>query len=201
MTLYSNGPSFCLPGFVWFISFFHLTNLRIKLLFAECGNYHSLKWYRDSTRVFVYSPIAGFKNAEDILMDRWSLINEWWRGWRQPTSVEDEILASYTWLEIECYQLVFRMIEFRMLTQGKKWEGKFGCCRCLDMSQASLGSDCPRWVKLALFFFFFTFFDLKHFFCQGGLSYKFLSPCGSFPPAAKTCVSRFTNRWRHCAPA
>jgi len=52
---------------------------------SECGNYHSLKWYRDSTRVFVYSPIAGFKNAEDILMDR-----------------------------------------------------------CLDMSQASLGSDCPR---------------------------------------------------------
>ena len=38
--------------------------------FSECGNYHSLKWYRDTTRVFVYSPIAGFKNAEDILMDR-----------------------------------------------------------------------------------------------------------------------------------
>ena len=38
--------------------------------FSECGNYHSLKWYRDSTRVFIYSPIAGFKNAEDILMDR-----------------------------------------------------------------------------------------------------------------------------------
>ena len=48
----------------------YMMNLKNEAFFAECGNYHSLKWYRDSTRVFVYSPIAGFKNAEDILMDR-----------------------------------------------------------------------------------------------------------------------------------
>jgi len=51
----------------------------------ECGVYHSLKWYRDSSRVYVYSPVAGFSNAEGALMDR-----------------------------------------------------------CLDLSQADLGSDCPR---------------------------------------------------------
>ena len=36
----------------------------------ECGDYHSLKWYRDSSRVYVYSPIALFSNAEGSLMDR-----------------------------------------------------------------------------------------------------------------------------------
>ena len=41
------------------------------LTFPECGEYHSLEWYRDSERVFVYGPNAGFENAEDGLMDRW----------------------------------------------------------------------------------------------------------------------------------
>lgn len=36
----------------------------------ECGEYHSLKWYRDANRVYVYSPIALFSNAEGALMDR-----------------------------------------------------------------------------------------------------------------------------------
>ena len=38
----------------------------------ECGDYHSLKWYRDTSRVYVYSPIAQFSNAEGSLMDRWA---------------------------------------------------------------------------------------------------------------------------------
>jgi len=37
---------------------------------SECGAYHSMKWYRDNSRVFVYSPLAGFKNPEEALMDR-----------------------------------------------------------------------------------------------------------------------------------
>jgi len=36
----------------------------------ECGQYHSLEWYRDSSRVFIYSPIIGYSNAEGALMDR-----------------------------------------------------------------------------------------------------------------------------------
>ena len=39
----------------------------------ECGDYHSLKWYRDTSRVYVYSPIALFSNAEGSLMDRSAL--------------------------------------------------------------------------------------------------------------------------------
>lgn len=37
---------------------------------AECGDFHSLKWYRDSSRMYVYSPAAKFSNAEGVLMDR-----------------------------------------------------------------------------------------------------------------------------------
>jgi len=36
----------------------------------ECGDFHSLKWYRDSSRMYVYSPAAQFSNAEGVLMDR-----------------------------------------------------------------------------------------------------------------------------------
>eukprot|EP00090_Calanus_glacialis_P045715 TRINITY_DN8668_c0_g1_i1.p1 TRINITY_DN8668_c0_g1~~TRINITY_DN8668_c0_g1_i1.p1 ORF type:complete len:1080 (-),score=259.44 TRINITY_DN8668_c0_g1_i1:89-3328(-) len=36
----------------------------------ECGDFHSLKWYRDSSRMYVYSPAAKFSNAEGVLMDR-----------------------------------------------------------------------------------------------------------------------------------
>jgi len=36
----------------------------------ECGDFHSLKWYRDSDRVYVYSPAAQFSNPEGVLMDR-----------------------------------------------------------------------------------------------------------------------------------
>jgi len=36
----------------------------------ECGEYHSLKWYHEDTRVYVYSPMAQFSNPEGALMDR-----------------------------------------------------------------------------------------------------------------------------------
>jgi len=36
----------------------------------ECGDFHSLKWYRDTSRMYVYSPAAMFSNAEGTLMDR-----------------------------------------------------------------------------------------------------------------------------------
>ena len=37
---------------------------------ADCGEFHSLKWYRDSERVYVFSPNAGFSNAAGALIDR-----------------------------------------------------------------------------------------------------------------------------------
>eukprot|EP00092_Neocalanus_flemingeri_P025444 GFUD01027586.1.p1 GENE.GFUD01027586.1~~GFUD01027586.1.p1 ORF type:complete len:1098 (+),score=293.63 GFUD01027586.1:126-3419(+) len=36
----------------------------------ECGDFHSLKWYRDTSRMYVYSPAAMFSNAEGTLIDR-----------------------------------------------------------------------------------------------------------------------------------
>ena len=44
---------------------------QIFLSSLECGDFHSLKWYRDTSRVYVYSPAAQFSNAEGSLMDRW----------------------------------------------------------------------------------------------------------------------------------
>ena len=43
----------------------------IMISYLECGPYHSLKWYHEGTRVYVYSPVALFKNAEGALMNRW----------------------------------------------------------------------------------------------------------------------------------
>jgi len=39
----------------------------------DCGAYHSLKWYHEDTRVYVFSPTAQFKNAEGALMSRGTL--------------------------------------------------------------------------------------------------------------------------------
>jgi hypothetical protein len=36
----------------------------------ECGDFHSIKWYKENRRVFVYSPIADFAKAEGELLDR-----------------------------------------------------------------------------------------------------------------------------------
>jgi len=36
----------------------------------DCGAYHSLKWYHEDTRVYVFSPTAQFRNAEGALMSR-----------------------------------------------------------------------------------------------------------------------------------
>jgi len=37
---------------------------------ADCGEIHSIKWYRGVERVFVYSPFSNFRNAENIFKGR-----------------------------------------------------------------------------------------------------------------------------------
>ena len=37
---------------------------------GECGDFHSIKWYKENRRVFVYSPMADFAKAEGELLDR-----------------------------------------------------------------------------------------------------------------------------------
>ena len=55
------------------LNIFLPSNIFVNKYFPpECGDYHSLKWYRDTSRVYVYSPIAQFSNAEGSLMDRWA---------------------------------------------------------------------------------------------------------------------------------
>ena len=41
---------------------------------AECGDFHSIKWYKENRRVYVYSPIANFAKAEGELVERGNLI-------------------------------------------------------------------------------------------------------------------------------
>ena len=36
----------------------------------ECGDFHSIKWYKENRRVFVYSPIAEFAKPEGELLER-----------------------------------------------------------------------------------------------------------------------------------
>ena len=33
---------------------------------AECGDFHSIKWYKENRRVYVYSPIANFAKGQLI---------------------------------------------------------------------------------------------------------------------------------------
>ena len=40
----------------------------------ECGDFHSIKWYKENRRVFVYSPIADFARAEGELQERGQLL-------------------------------------------------------------------------------------------------------------------------------
>jgi len=41
----------------------------------DCGEIHSIKWYRGMDRVYVYSPFTDFRNAEGILVDRSNVID------------------------------------------------------------------------------------------------------------------------------
>ncbi|XP_059086618.1 uncharacterized protein LOC131883222 isoform X2 [Tigriopus californicus] len=40
----------------------------------KCGEFHSIKWYKENRRVFVYSPVADFAKAEGELTDRAELL-------------------------------------------------------------------------------------------------------------------------------
>lgn len=37
---------------------------------ATCGDFHSIKWYRESQRVFVYSELANLERSEGSLTNR-----------------------------------------------------------------------------------------------------------------------------------
>lgn len=37
---------------------------------AECGEFHSIKWYRDNQRVFLFSELASLERGEGPLANR-----------------------------------------------------------------------------------------------------------------------------------
>ena len=40
---------------------------------VHCGDFHSIKWYKENKRVFVYSPVVNFTKAEGGLQERGSI--------------------------------------------------------------------------------------------------------------------------------
>ena len=47
--------------------------LRCAVNRQRCGDFHSIKWYKENRRVFVYSPVVDFSKAEGELLGRGSL--------------------------------------------------------------------------------------------------------------------------------
>ena len=40
---------------------------------ATCGDFHSVKWYRETQRVFVYSELANLERSEGSLANRYQI--------------------------------------------------------------------------------------------------------------------------------
>ena len=92
---------------------------------AECGDFHSIKWYKENRRVYVYSPIANFAKAEGELVDRGNLIfdgnNETTRLQIQDlkTTDEGEYKCEITFLDITKDCPVVQLV--KLTTLGKDW--------------------------------------------------------------------------------
>ena len=90
---------------------------------AECGDFHSIKWYKENRRVYVYSPIANFAKAEGELVDRGNLIfdgnNETTRLQIQDlkTTDEGEYKCEITFLDITKDCPVVQLV--KLTTLGK----------------------------------------------------------------------------------
>jgi len=92
---------------------------------AECGDFHSIKWYKENRRVYVYSPIANFAKAEGELVDRGNLIfdgnNETTRLQIQDlkTTDEGEYKCEITFLDITKDCPVVQLVKLTTLAEPK----------------------------------------------------------------------------------
>mgnify|MGYP001234801693 CR=1 FL=1 len=66
---------------------------------AECGDFHSIKWYKENRRVYVYSPIANFAKSEGELVDRGNLIFD---GNNETTTLQIQNLKTTDEGEYKC---------------------------------------------------------------------------------------------------
>lgn len=90
----------------------------------ECGDFHSIKWYKENRRVYVYSPIANFARAEGELVERGQLIFEANNATTRlqitdlKTSDEGEYKCEITFLDITKDCPVVQLI--KLTTLGSK---------------------------------------------------------------------------------
>ena len=90
----------------------------------ECGDFHSITWYKENRRVYVYSPIANFARAEGELVDRGQLIFEANNATTRlqitdlKTSDEGEYKCEITFLDITKDCPVVQLI--KLTTLGNK---------------------------------------------------------------------------------
>lgn len=91
----------------------------------ECGDFHSIKWYKENRRVFVYSPIADFTNAEGELQERGQLLID--KGSSDAnlriknlrTSDEGEYKCEITFLDITKNCPVVQLVKLTTLGKPK----------------------------------------------------------------------------------
>lgn len=93
---------------------------------ARCGDFHSIKWYKENRRVYVYSPIANFAKAEAELVERGNLIfdsnNETTRLQISDTKTTDEgeYKCEITFLDITKDCPVVQLVKLTTLGTWKK---------------------------------------------------------------------------------
>jgi len=95
-------------------------SLRCAVNRAQCGDFHSIKWYKENRRVFVYSPVVDFSKAEGELLERSSLVMDTAeaRLTIDPilTTDEGEYKCEITFLDISNNCPVLQLVKLTTLT-------------------------------------------------------------------------------------
>ena len=90
---------------------------------ARCGDFHSIKWYKENRRVFVYSPVVDFSKAEGELLERSSLAldTQEARLTIDPilTTDEGEYKCEITFLDISKNCPVVQLVKLTTLAEPK----------------------------------------------------------------------------------
>ncbi|XP_071742756.1 hemicentin-1 isoform X9 [Lepeophtheirus salmonis] len=91
----------------------------------ECGDFHSIKWYKENRRVFVYSPFADFAKAEGELSERAQLMiddnvtSAKLRLTELKTTDEGEYKCEITFLDIAKNCPVVQLVKLTTLAEPK----------------------------------------------------------------------------------
>jgi len=98
-------------------------SLRCAVNRARCGDFHSIKWYKENRRVFVYSPVVDFSKAEGELLERSSLAldTQEARLTIDPilTTDEGEYKCEITFLDISKNCPVVQLVKLTTLAEPK----------------------------------------------------------------------------------